>query len=165
MKATIPVDGRSVEVEFRNCILCTSGEYGGNIDFNVVFSESVPDETVLENLRLRIPGKETLLDICATGELDGVHEITIFSGSELGPVGKAIPESAVPATVDLFWLAADENNPLLTMPVTAEAGPPDDIQPGDYPPPATQSTGGGGCGTTVLAILGVILACAFAVEF
>ena len=156
MKATIQEDFRSVEVEFSECVLHTSGEYGGNFDFRVTFSEPLSDDTVLENLRLRIPGKETLLDNFGLGELDGIHEITISSESELGPIGKAIPESAVPATVDLFWLAADENTPLLTMPVTAEAGDPDDIQP------ATTSTGGGGCGTTVLAILGVIMAFVFA---
>jgi len=38
-------------------------------------------------------------------QLDGVHEITIFSESELAPIGQAIPGSAVPSTVDLLWLA------------------------------------------------------------
>lgn len=61
--------------------------------------------TVMENLRLRLPAKETLLGISAAGELDGVHEITIFSESELAPIGQAIPDSAVPSTVDLLWLA------------------------------------------------------------
>ena len=62
-------------------------------------------QAVIESLRLRLPAKETLLGISAAGELDGVHETTIFPESELAPIGQAIPGSAVPSTVDLLWLA------------------------------------------------------------
>tara|TARA_B110000116_G_C16732656_1_gene534464 strand:- start:337 stop:849 length:513 start_codon:yes stop_codon:yes gene_type:complete len=165
MQATIQIDGNPVELQFHDCVLFTSGEFGGNIDFQIAFSEPVPDQEVIENLRLRMPGKKKLLDVTSFGDLDGVMEITIFSESELAPIGQAIADNAVPSEVEVFWLATNANNPLLTMNVTPEAGDPDDIQPGDYKLSdyrlASESGRGSGCGTAVLAILGVIITLAF----
>lgn len=165
MQVTIQVEGNPVEMQFNDCVLYTSGEFGGNIDFQIAFSEPVPDQEVIENLRLRMPGKKKLLDVTAFGDLDGVMEITIFSKSELAPIGQPIPESSVPSEVEVFWLSSSTSQPLLSISVVAEAGDPDDIQPGDYKLSdyrlASKSGRGSGCGTAVLAILGVIITLAF----
>ena len=165
MPVTIQVEGNQVQAQFNDCVLYTSGEFGGNIDFQITFSEPVPDQEVIENLRLRMPGKKKLLDVTAFGDLDGIMEITIFSKSELAPIGQPIPESSTPSEVEVFWLSSSSSRPLDSIPVVAEAGDPNDVQPGDYKLSdyrlASESGKGSGCGTAVLAILGVIITLAF----
>ena len=154
MKATIHVDGRSVQAEFSECILHISGEFGGNLDFSVRFSEPVPTEKVLQNLRLKLPDKERLIDVAGYGEIVGGLEINM--GSNLVPPGEDIPASAVPPNVEVFWLEKDRSFPVGTLRVNAQAGAADEQQEGAYHEPSTPE-GGIGCGTTIFAILTALL--------
>ena len=161
MEITIQVEGEPVQAHFSNCVLYTSGEFGGNIDLQAAFNQPVPDQEIVENLRLRMPGKRTLLGVTAFGDLDSVTEVTFFTESELAPIGKPIPDAAVPAEVEILWISSSTSRPVATIPVTPEAGDPDDVQPGDYKLSDyrldSEGSGGSGCASSVLAVLALIV--------
>jgi hypothetical protein len=126
MRATIHVDGRSVQAEFSDCILHVSGEFGGNLDFSVKLSEPVSTEKVLQNLRLKLPKTERLIDVLGYSEIVGGLEINMES--ELAPPGEDIPASAVPPNVDVFWLEKNRNFLVGSLRVNAQAGADDKQQ-------------------------------------
>ena len=142
MNARIDFDNRAVQAEFSDCILHTTGEFAGNLDFSVRFSHPVSAKDLTDNLRLRLPGTPRLLDVVGYRTVEDGYEITMHS--VLAPPGEDIPHSAVPANVEAFWLKQDTQSPLGTLAVNLQTDADDLGQPA-------------GCVSTVLLLLSVPL--------
>jgi hypothetical protein len=119
MRASLTFGDQSVQAEFSECILHTTGEFGGNIDFSVRFNPPIPIKAILQNLRLKLPATSQLLDIAGYGQTGAGYAITMYS--ELAPPGQDIPKTAVPSTVEVFWLSHSSQLSLGALKVKVEA--------------------------------------------
>jgi len=120
MKATFRIEGKPLEAQFTDCILHTSGEYAGNLDFSIKFSGPVPPKAILRNLRLKFPGKERLIEVAGYEETNDGFNITMYSTKY--PHEERNLDSAVPASVDVFWLEQSRDIPIGTLRVHARPG-------------------------------------------
>jgi hypothetical protein len=154
MKAIIRTDGGRVEAEFSECVLHTTGEFAGNLDFSVTLSEPLSTEKVVENLRVRLPGNPRLIDVLGCGDIVGGLAITVESS--LVPPGEDIPLSKVPKSAEMFWLEESRDFPLGTVPIRAVTEPVGEAE-GEADLGPSQSQGGVGCATTVVFAIAVVL--------
>ena len=109
----ILVGGHLISIECSGGVFYLSGEFAGNIDFSVKFSEPVATDKALANLRARIPGRQELVDVAGYQETPDGLEVTVYS--ELAPPGEDIPESAAPRRVEVLWLEHSPDHPIETM--------------------------------------------------
>jgi len=116
MTATILTSGRMVKATFSEAVLHLSGEFGGNLDFSVTFVPGVPTKEVLQNLWVRMPGRQRMVDVAGYQKIPGGLEVTVYS--ELRPPGQAIPVSEAPTSADVFWLGYSKEQPITTLKIT-----------------------------------------------
>lgn len=110
MTATIVVGGRALGLEFTEATFHSRGEFAGNLDFSVRFSEVVPTKAVLGNLRVQIPGRRRLIDIAGYREIPRGIQVTVYT--ELAPPGHVIVPGAVPTTAEVYWLEQSKERPI-----------------------------------------------------
>ncbi len=113
MTTIILTGGRRFEVTFSEAVLHLGGEFGGNLDFSVMFAPAVPTKEVLKNLWVRMPGRQRMVDVAGYREISGGLEVTVYS--ELRPPGQAIPVSEAPTSADVFWLDHSNERPITTL--------------------------------------------------
>ncbi len=118
MNTTIDYAGHPVLVDFSDGVLHTSGEFAGNLDFSVKFSESVPAKAVLKNLRVKFPGTSRQLEVAGYGKSADGLEITIYS--ELAEPGHDVSVAQVPPTADAFWIQSSSDVPVGTLTLTPQ---------------------------------------------
>ncbi len=94
MRVNITWEGRAIQTQFSPCTLSADGEFTGNLDFTVRFSESMAASDVTCHLCLRLEGTEIgqLLDVVScTDAPDGVtfhlsmHDDSFNDGGFVSP--------------------------------------------------------------------------------
>lgn len=155
METTIYIDGYAVQAQFSECTLHTSGEFGGNLDFAVKFNKPVSTSKVLQNLRVKLPDHEKLIDVAGYGEFENGLNITMYS--DLASTGDDIDPDTIPSNVDVFWLENDDDLPVGKLQVNAQGDADGERQQGSYREDSTPEAGGG-CGATIFVVLVVLLA-------
>ena len=92
------------------------GEFAGNLDLTLKVTDPLPVRDVLDNLRVRMPGRKKLLSGAGHCEIPGGWQVTI--DSEWVPPGQELAATEAPATADVFWLKHSRREPLVQVTIT-----------------------------------------------
>lgn len=130
-KATIQFAGRAVELEFSECVVCTTGKSAGKLRFSVEFSRRGLEQRILGNLRVRFPGERQRLGV-STMRLAG-RRADVTMDSELAQPGEDVPPGSVPERAEVFWLEESERWPVCQMRVRAQPAPSEADRPQAQP--------------------------------
>ena len=84
-KQRVALDGQWVTIEYSGCLTHTQGDFTGNLDVAVRSSPPLDVESIVENLKLKVPGYVELLDVLAWEKVENQVEV-IFGLSDLTSV-------------------------------------------------------------------------------
>ncbi|NOX99056.1 MAG: DUF3592 domain-containing protein, partial [Verrucomicrobia bacterium] len=104
MSYTILCDDQTYRMDVQDAILHSKGEFSGNLDLQLTFSENIPVDQVLQNFRIRIrTGADSeLIDIAGYEGENNSFNLTLFTGLDSLP----------PNLVEVFWLSHSETRAL-----------------------------------------------------
>jgi len=125
-ESTVEINGQNIAIQLYAAQIDTDADDGtfGNIDLCVTAKPSIPPETILQNVRIIIPGYDHLLDAPGYGLLDGGVELgfaLLYLAADLGYSADQKRQDWLwqmvtsIETVDVVW-SADDRIPLGTVP-------------------------------------------------
>jgi hypothetical protein len=76
----------------------------------------MPVHDVLDNLRVKMPGRNKLFSVAGHCEIPGGWQVTVYS--EWVPPGQELAASEAPATAEVFWVNHSRREPLVQVAVT-----------------------------------------------
>ncbi len=95
------IDGQAVSFEFKDGLVHAGGNHAGNIDAIITTTPPVPQNLMLDELHIKIPGTEQYLYIYGFGVVENSLKAT-FNAS------KIINKENLPEKVDIYWGANGE---------------------------------------------------------
>ncbi len=98
---SITIDGETVTFEFKDSLIHTEGESAGNIDAIITTTPSIPQNRLLDELHIKIPGTDEYLYIYGYGAVEYSLKAT-FNSSNLVDIEK------LPEMVEIYWGANGE---------------------------------------------------------
>ena len=102
MKAySVVIDGETVTFEFKDSLIHREGEAAGNIDAIITTKPPLPQNLLLDELHIRLPGSDELLYIYGYGVVENSLKAT-FNLSGL------IDMEKLPETVEVYWGASGD---------------------------------------------------------
>jgi hypothetical protein len=114
--ARVPPGPSVTVLEFSKTALHLRGEFAGNLDLSLKATDPLPVQDVLDNLRVRMPGRKKLLSVAGYCEIAGGWQVTVYS--EWAPPGRDLAASEAPATAEVLWLKHSRREPLVQVTVT-----------------------------------------------
>lgn len=121
-------EDRWVTLEFSPCLTHTKGDLTGNLDVAVRSSPPLAAETLVENLRLRVPGVGELLTVFGIADVVDKVEVT-FSLCELASslgvddfIGWQRAKASSLDTVEVWWGASGDRRLATLSCVSSAAG-------------------------------------------
>jgi hypothetical protein len=93
---SITIDGETVTFEFKDSLIHTEGTSAGNIDAIITTKPPVPQNRLLDELHIKIPGTDEYLYIYGYGAVEYSLKAT-FNSSSLVDI-KNLPEM-----VEIYW--------------------------------------------------------------
>ena len=121
-------ENRWFSLEFSACVTHTVGDFTGNLDVAVRSSPPLAAETLVENLRLRVPGFGELLTVFGVADVGDKVEVT-FSLCELASslgvddfIGWQRAKASSLDTVEVWWGASGDRRLATLSCVSSEAG-------------------------------------------
>ncbi len=168
MKARVHLEGKEIEATFSEGVIFSSGEFCCNLDFTVLFSQTVKVEDILKNIRIQIPGKPGMKSVLAYETVQNGMAITVdadlcptFEDLPLGDqtmnVVWSISPRDIPDAVDVFWMETSTQSPIGKLRIQVRA---DEESPQESPEIAYSVRNlspkpirpGMGCGGSLLVI-------------
>ncbi|MFT5395262.1 MAG: hypothetical protein ACI85N_000446 [Gammaproteobacteria bacterium] len=98
---SVTIDGESVIFEFKDSLIHGEGEATGNIDAIITTKPPLPQNLLLDELHIKIPGTDELLYIYGFGVVENSLKATFNSSLHVDK--KNLPES-----VEVYWGANGE---------------------------------------------------------
>jgi hypothetical protein len=98
---SINIDGESVTFEFKDSLIHSEGESAGNIDAIITTNPILPQNQLLDELHIKIPGSDEYLYIYGYGVVENSLKAT-FNSSAI------VDAQNLPETVDVYWGAHGE---------------------------------------------------------
>ena len=93
---SMTIDGQAVTFEFKDGLIHAEGNHAGNIDAIITTKPPVPQNLMLDELHIKIPGTEQYLYIYGFGVVENSLKAT-FNAS------KIIDKQNLPEKVDIYW--------------------------------------------------------------
>jgi hypothetical protein len=93
---SITIDGETVTFEFKDSLIHTEGKSAGNIDAIITTTPSIPQNRLLDELHIKIPGTDEYLYIYGYGAVEYSLKAT-FNSSNLVDIEK------LPEMVEIYW--------------------------------------------------------------
>ena len=93
---SVVIDGETVTFEFKDSLIHNEGEHAGNIDAIITTKPPLPQNQLLDELHIKIPGYDELLYIYGYGVVENSLKATFNSSS-------IINMDNLPETVEVYW--------------------------------------------------------------
>ncbi len=93
---SMTIDGQAVSFEFKDGLIHAEGNHAGNIDAIITTTPPVPQNLMLDELHIKIPGTEQYLYIYGFGVVENSLKAT-FNAS------KVLDKQNLPEKVDIYW--------------------------------------------------------------
>jgi len=98
---SMTIDGQAVSIEFKDCLIHTDDNHVGNIDAIVTTTPPLPQNLLLDELHIKLPGTDEFLYIYGYGVVENSLKAT-FNASKL------IDKQNLPTTLGFYWGANGE---------------------------------------------------------
>ena len=98
---TIAIDGKNVTFEFKDSLIHAEGDAAGNIDAIITTTPALPQDLLLDELHIKIPGTDEYLYIYGYGAVENSLKAT-FNSSAIVDIQK------LPEKVEIYWGANGE---------------------------------------------------------
>ena len=93
---SINIDGEAVTFEFKDSLIHAEGNSAGNIDAIITTKPPIPQNLLLDELHIKIPGSDEYLYIYGYGAVENSLKAT-FNSSSL------VDKKKLPEKVDIYW--------------------------------------------------------------
>ena len=98
---SVTIDGEAVTFEFKDSLIHVEGEHAGNIDAIITTKPPLPQNLLLDELHIKIPGTDEYLYIYGYGAVENSLKAT-FNSSTI------VDTQKLPEMVDVYWGANGE---------------------------------------------------------
>jgi len=98
---SVTIDGDAVSFEFKDSLIHAEGEHAGNIDAIITTKPPLPQNLLLDELHIKIPGTDDYLYIYGYGVVENSLKAT-FNSSAL------VDTQKLPNIVEVYWGAKGE---------------------------------------------------------
>lgn len=98
---SVTIDGESVIFEFKDSLIHGEGEATGNIDAIITTKPPLPQNLLLDELHIKIPGTDELLYIYGFGVVENSLKATFNSALH-------VDKNNLPESVEVYWGANGE---------------------------------------------------------
>lgn len=98
---SMTIDGQAVSFEFKDGLIHAEGNHAGNIDAIITTKPPLPQNLLLDELHIKIPGTDQYLYIYGFGVVENSLKAT-FNAAKL------IDKENLPGKVDIYWGAHGE---------------------------------------------------------
>jgi hypothetical protein len=93
---SITIDGEAVTFEFKDSLIHAEGEHTGNIDAIITTKPPLPQNLLLDELHIKVPGTDEYLYIYGYGAVENSLKAT-FNSSVL------VDTEKLPEMVEVYW--------------------------------------------------------------
>ena len=93
---TVTIDGNPVTFEFKDGLIHAEGNHAGNIDAIITTTPPLPQNQILDELHIKVPGTNEYLYIYGFGVVENSLKAT-FNSSKL------VDKQKLPEKVDVYW--------------------------------------------------------------
>jgi len=93
---SVAIDGESVIFEFKDCLIHGEGDATGNIDAIITTNPPLPQNLLLDELHIKIPGTDELLYIYGYGIVENSLKATFNSSLH-------VDKNNLPEIVEVYW--------------------------------------------------------------
>ena len=98
---SITIDGKEVTFEFKDSLIHAEGNAAGNIDAIITTTPPLPQNLLLDELHIKVPGTEEYLYIYGYGAVENSLKAT-FNSSVI------VDKQKLPEKVEIYWGASGE---------------------------------------------------------
>jgi hypothetical protein len=98
---SVTIDGEAVNFEFKDSLIHAEGEHAGNIDAIITTKPPLPQNLLLDELHIKVPGTDDYLYIYGYGVVENSLKAT-FNSSAL------VDTQKLPEMVGVYWGANGE---------------------------------------------------------
>ena len=98
---SITIDGKDVTFEFKDSLIHAEGDAAGNIDAIITTTPPLPQNLLLDELHIKIPGTDEYLYIYGYGAVENSLKAT-FNSSAI------VDKQKLPEKVEIYWGANGE---------------------------------------------------------
>jgi len=100
-KYSVTIDGEAVTFEFKDSLIHAEGESAGNIDAIITTKPPLPQNLILDELHIKVPGTDEYIYIYGYGAVENSLKAT-FNSSEF------VDTQKLPEMVEVYWGASGE---------------------------------------------------------
>ena len=93
---SVTIDGQAVTFEFKDSLIHAEGNHAGNIDAIITTKPPLPQNLLLEELHIKVPGTDEYLYIYGYGVVENSLKATFNSS-------KIVDKQKLPEKVDVYW--------------------------------------------------------------
>ena len=98
---SITIDGKDVTFEFKDSLIHAEGDAAGNIDAIITTTPPLPQNLLLDELHIKVPGTDEYLYIYGYGAVENSLKAT-FNSSVI------VDKQKLPEKVEIYWGANGE---------------------------------------------------------
>ncbi len=98
---SIAIDGKNVTFEFKDSLIHAEGDAAGNIDAIITTTPPLPQNLLLDELHIKVPGTDEYLYIYGYGAVENSLKAT-FNSSAI------VDKQKLPEKVEIYWGANGE---------------------------------------------------------
>ncbi len=98
---SITIDGKEVTFEFKDSLIHAEGDAAGNIDAIITTTPPLPQNLLLDELHIKVPGTDEYLYIYGYGAVENSLKAT-FNSSAI------VDKQKLPEKVEIYWGANGE---------------------------------------------------------
>ena len=98
---SITIDGKEVTFEFKDSLIHAEGDAAGNIDAIITTTPPLPQNLLLDELHIKVPGTDEYLYIYGYGAVENSLKAT-FNSSAI------VDKQRLPEKVEIYWGANGE---------------------------------------------------------
>ena len=98
---SIAIDGKNVTFEFKDSLIHAEGDAAGNIDAIITTKPPLPQNLLLDELHIKVPGTDEYLYIYGYGAVENSLKAT-FNSSAI------VDKQKLPEKVEIYWGANGE---------------------------------------------------------
>jgi hypothetical protein len=98
MQAHVPVNGQPTQLTVGDAVTYAAGDFAGNIDLSVAVNPLGGRAAVIDNLRLRLPDSNALLDALGSEDEGAGAALTFYTPTLIGA-------TRPPDRIEIVWAA------------------------------------------------------------
>ncbi len=96
MEYSITINGEAVTFKFKDSLIHAAGNHAGNIDAIITTEPTLPQNLLLDELHIKVPGTNEYLYIYGYGTVENCFKATFNSS-------KIVDKQKLPEKVDVYW--------------------------------------------------------------